>query len=138
MYTKYQVETWILYYSHVRQLQLLDYAKKNPLFVFGFIMSLITLLILSFIAIAYFKGPRYTSKALEIIQPLLKHMKKQGYTREKNESMHQFFLRYIKDNPKYDAFKEVDKLYEEVLYAEKVSKNEKSRLKKIVKQLRKL
>ena len=136
MYVKYQVETWILYYSHVRQLQLLDYAKKNPLFVFGFIMSLITLLILSFIVIAYFKGPRYTSKALEILQPLLKHMKKQGYTREKNESMHQFFLRYTEQEQEQEQvmlIQKIDKKYEDIIYGSNNTKESLSELKKLLK-----
>ena len=134
LYVKYKIETWILYYSHVRQLQLLDYAKKNPSFVFGFILSLITLLILSFIIIAYFRRPTYSSKALAIIQPLLKSLKKQSYVRESNESIHQFLLRYTTEHPEQTAVKEVDALYEELLYGVKVSKEKHTMLQKKVKQ----
>lgn len=116
MYSKYQIETWILYYSHVRQLQLLDYAKKNPQFVFGFVLSLITLVILSFIIVAYFKRPNYSSKALASLQPLLKSLKKQGLIRQSSESMHQFLLRCIDTYPQESALKKVDVLYEEISY----------------------
>jgi len=134
MYTKYQIETWILYYSHVRQLQLLDYAKKNPQFVFGFVLSLMALVIVSFILIAYFKRPSYSSEALATLQPLLKSLKKQGYSRKSDESMHQFFLRYIKAHPENEAMKKVDVLYEKISYASTYDKEEKTALKKLVKK----
>jgi len=136
MYTKYQIETWILYYSHVRQLQLLDYAKKNPSFVFAFVLSFIGLVIISFIIIAYFRRPNYSSQALAIMQPLLKMLKKRGYVRKENESMHQFLLRYANEHPKNFSILEVDALYEEILYGIDVSNTKKVLLKKYVKKAR--
>ena len=133
MYAKYQVETWILYYSHVRQLQLLDYAKHNPKFVFGFVMGFILLIILTFIVIAYFKKPSYSSEALAAMQPLLNLLKKQGYVRNKDESMHQFLMRYELDNPNNKSLKDIDTLYEEILYAGKNDAKKVSELKKLVK-----
>jgi len=121
MYTKYQIETWILYYSHVRQLQLLEYAKKNPGFVFGFVLSLITLVILSFIIIAYFRRPHYSSEALKIIQPLLKSLKKKGYIRKENESVYQFFLRCQEYYPQDTSFGKVAKLYQAISYGNDIS-----------------
>jgi len=134
MYTKYQVETWILYYSHVRQLQLLDYAKKNPTFVFGFVLSFIGLVIVSFVIITYFRRPRYSSEALRVMQPLLASLKKEGYVRQKDESMHQFLLRCMLEKPKNTALKEVDLRYEEILYADDVSATQMGTFKKIVRK----
>ena len=134
MYTKYQIETWILYYSHVRQLQLLEYAKKNPSFIFGFVFTLIGVIVVSFFIIAYFRRPHYSSEALAIIQPLLKMLKKEGYMRKENESIHQFLLHIIKENPKNSALQKVDALYEEIVYAENVSKEKYLQLKKAVKR----
>lgn len=88
MYAKYQVETWILYYSHVRQLQLLAYAKDNPKFIVGFVFSLLFLLLMTFSIIAYFKRPAYSSEPLEILQPLLRRIKKEGYARGDRETLH--------------------------------------------------
>ncbi|MGB5506598.1 MAG: DUF3488 and transglutaminase-like domain-containing protein, partial [Sulfurovum sp.] len=48
MYVKYQVETWILYYSNIRQLQLIQYAKENPRFILFFVFSLLVLALVSF------------------------------------------------------------------------------------------
>jgi hypothetical protein len=134
MYTKYQIETWILYYSHVRQLQLLDYAKKNPQFVFGFVLSLIALVILSFIVVAYFKRPSYSSEALEALQPLLKRLKKEGLVRQSSESMHQFLLRCINTYPQKNALKHVDVLYEKISYKNDNRKEQKQALHRWVKK----
>jgi len=134
MYTKYQIETWILYYSHVRQLQLLEYAKKNPSFVFGFVLSLITLVILSFIVISYFRRPPYSSEALASIQPLLKSLKKRGYIRKEDESMHQFFLRCQKEYPQNTHIRNVSKLYQTILYGKNMSMGTKVALKSSVKK----
>ncbi|SFV69887.1 FIG001454: Transglutaminase-like enzymes, putative cysteine proteases [hydrothermal vent metagenome] len=91
MYIKYQVETWILYYSHIRQLELLAYAKANPSFIVGFVTSIIALLIISFMIVGYFRRPRYSSKALEILAPLVKSLEKKGYSREDNESILEYY-----------------------------------------------
>ena len=117
MYTKYQIETWVLYYSHVRQMQLLEYAKKNPQFIVGFIGSIILLVMMTFMVIAYFKRATYNSEGLKIIQPLLKTLKKQGYEKKANESMHQFLLRVSTQHPNSNMLKKIDKLYEQINYA---------------------
>jgi len=134
MYTKYQIETWILYYSHVRQLQLLDYAKKNPSFVFYFSMVFVFLLVFTFMMISYLKRPSYSSAALMHLQPLLKKLQKQGYTRQNDESMHQFLLRYIHNNPDANTIRQIDRLYQEILYAEGSSKEKLRTLKKYIKK----
>ncbi|HSR74223.1 MAG TPA: DUF3488 and transglutaminase-like domain-containing protein, partial [Sulfurovum sp.] len=112
MYAKYQVETWILYYSNIRQLQLLQYAKENPRFILLFVLSLLTLILVSFGITAYFRRPRCRHEILCIVEPLLKALQKEGYARGKNETMHQYFLRYLEDNPHNRYIEEVDHCYE--------------------------
>lgn len=127
MYVKYQIETWILYYSHIRQLQLLAYAKNNPSFIVGFITSIILLIVLSFMTIAYFRRPQYSSKALEAMQPLLKALNKKGFEKQENESMHQFLL-------SVKGLEKIDRLYEKILYANNSDKKTLLALKKSVKE----
>ncbi len=117
LYLKYQIETWILYYSHLRQLQLLEYAKENPRFLFGFVMGLVILIVTTMLLIAHLKRPRHKSKARQLLQPLLHRLHKEGYRKHESESMHQFFMRIIQDNPTYSNIQEIDKLYEQILYA---------------------
>jgi len=134
MYAKYQVETWILYYSNIRQLQLLEYVKDNPKFIFTFVMSILALVVFTFIVIAYFRRTTYSSEALALLQPLLKGLTKEGYIREKEETLHQYFLRYLNDHPEKTTILEVDKCYEQILYAGDDSKETKNALKLLVRK----
>ena len=134
MYAKYQVETWILYYSNIRQLQLLEYVKDNPKFIFTFVMSILALVVFTFIVIAYFRRTTYSSEALALLQPLLKGLTKEGYIREKEETLHQYFLRYLNDHPEKTTILEVDKCYEQILYAGDDSKETKKALKLLVRK----
>jgi hypothetical protein len=139
MYAKYQVETWILYYSNIRQKQLLQYAKNNPRFIFIFVISLIALLIITFLIITYLKRPRYSSEALSILQPLLRSLKKKGFVRKKDESLHQYFMRYEKEFPHHPmmiyTLQRIDTLYEEIVYGNYTLKKSKIELKHLVKKI---
>ena len=134
MYVKYQVETWILYYSNLRQLQLLQYAKDNPRFIFIFVLALVTLVIISFSLTLYFRRPRCSNETLCILEPLLKALKKGGYIRREDETIHQFFLRYLEDHPDKNMIKEVDRYYELISYGGDASPTTKKELKKMVKK----
>ena len=134
MYVKYQVETWVLYYSNIRQLQLIEYAKNNPRFILYFILSIVALVIVSFIIMLYFRRPRCTNEILCILNPLLMRMKKEGYDRKKEETIHQFFLRYLEDHPEKNSIKEVDKYYEMISYGGDNSPETKKVFNKMVKQ----
>jgi hypothetical protein len=132
MYTKYQVETWILYYSNIRQLQLIQYAKNNPKFILLFLLSLLALILATFSITVYFRRPRCTHEILCILEPLLKALKQEGYTRQKGETLHQYFLRYIKENPHKSVIMKVDSIYERISYGGDSSKASKKELKKMV------
>lgn len=134
MYAKYQVETWILYYSNLRQLQLLKYAKENPKFIFIFVMSLLLLVVISFFIIAYFRRPRHSSEALGTLEPLLKLMSRQGFVRKDNETLHQYFMRYLGEHPERKIIYDIDKYYEQISYGEDRSKETLKQLNKLVKK----
>ncbi len=134
MYAKYQVETWILYYSNLRQLQLLKYAKDNPKFIFIFVMSLLILVVISFIIIGYFKRPRARSKALAVLEPLLKSMRKKGFIRREDETLHQYFLRYLDAYPDKTALYDIDKYYEQIRYGGDASEETLKKLKNEVRK----
>ena len=138
MYAKYQVETWILYYSNARQLQLLQYSKENPRFIFIFVTSLLVLLLVTFAIISYFRRPSYGSEAIGALQPLLKALKKEGHIRQEEETLHQCFLRYMEKYPHktehISYMRNIDTLYEQISYGGKDSKSEQKRLKSLVKR----
>ena len=133
MYAKYQVETWILYYSNIRQLQLLQYAKKHPEFILKFVLSLLVLILATIMIIAYFRRPFYSSEAISILQPLLKKLKQEGYIRENEETLHQYFLRYMQEHPENNALGDVDRYYEQITYGGDNSETSLKTLKKMVK-----
>lgn len=134
MYTKYQIETWILDYSHIRQLQLLDYAKKNPLFILLFVLTILALVLITFIIIRYLKRPQYTHKALAMMQPLLRKLKKEKYSMKEEETLHQYLLRYHDTYPNKPFIKEIDQQYEEMVYGGKNSKSDYKELKELIKK----
>lgn len=134
MYAKYQVETWILYYSNLRQLQLLNYAKENPKFIFIFVMSLLLLVLITLTIVTYFKRPRHSSEALGILDPLLRSLSQQGFIRKEGETLHQYFMRYLEHYPERTLIYDIDKYYEQVSYGEDTSKETSKQLKKLVKQ----
>jgi len=139
MYARYNIETWILYYSHIRQLQLLKYAKNNPKFVAIFVSSLALLLFASFMLVAYFKRNVYSSEALYIMQILFKKLNKNGFVKKDKESIHQFLLRYINKyeltEEQVDHIIQIDMLYEKMVYAEDDSKVNRAKLKSLVKSI---
>jgi len=139
MYVKYQVDTWILNYSNLRQLQLLKYAKDNPIFIFGFVMALLLLFVVSLFFARGFKQDSVKSDVLKILQPLLGQLEKEGYTRNTKETMHSYLLRYMestKDKEKKLTIEQIDTLYQKMTYADENSSKNKKVLKELVRLLR--
>ncbi len=116
MYLKYQAETWILEYSHFRQMQLLKKVKRDSGFVLKFIVSLLLLILFSIAMIAYFHRPVCTDSILCALNPLLNRLKSLGFVREEGETMHAFFYRYLDNNPDMQEMRKVDKIYESIRY----------------------
>jgi len=132
MYIKYQIDTWVLNYSHIRQLQLLNKAQNNPWFIVKFIGSIILIILFSYILIARFRRPVCYDELLCIIAPLIDRLKESGYRREDRETMHQFLQRYIDENPNSRDIEEIDRLYEEIRYGGSSSQKRIKTLKEMV------
>ena len=116
LYVKYQVETWILQYSHFRQMQLLDRVRNRPKFAAKFALSLLALIVISLGLFFYLRRPRCTDRLLCALRPLLERLKKEGFVREKGETLHQLFMRYLKNRPDADTLYEIDRIYHESRY----------------------
>jgi hypothetical protein len=121
MYIKYQIDTWVLNYSYLRQLQLLDKAEKNPWFVAKFVFGIVLVILFSYILIARLRRQSCKDKLLCEINPLIEKLKKSNFKREEQETMHQFLQRYISLNPNNKEIIEIDRIYEEIRYAENKS-----------------
>ena len=103
-------------------------------FIFFFALSLLVLVVITFSITLYFRRPRCTHKILCILEPLLKKLKQEGYIREKGETMHQYFLRYMKDHPNKSALKKMDKYYEAISYGSDRSAETIKEFKNMVKK----
>jgi len=130
MYIKYQVETWILHYSHFRQLELLDKARNDPIFVAKFVASILFLILISFLTIRYIRRPKCEDKLLCLMRPLLERLKKEGYIRKDEETMHRFLLRYAEEHPEVEEIADIDKLYEQIKYAQRTEEHMFALIKK--------
>ncbi|MEA3418370.1 MAG: DUF3488 and transglutaminase-like domain-containing protein [Campylobacterota bacterium] len=134
MYAKYQVETWILEYSHFRQMQLLEHARNNPGFVLKFFGALAVVIILSLSVFAYFRRPICHDSVLCILHPLFKRLQKEGYVRQDGETLHHFFNRYLSEYPQVQQVQDIDRLYENIRYAGDASKESETMFRQAVKE----
>ncbi len=116
MYIKYQVEEWILRYSHLRQMQLIEAIKNHPQFAAKFATLILLIFVLSIGVFAYLRRPRCKEKVLCLLRPLLKKLQKEGYAKQEGESMHRLLSRYLNDNPDSKIVKEIDRLYHLLRY----------------------
>lgn len=117
LYVKYQIETWILNYTHFRQMQLWDTIKNDPKFLLRFIAILALVIGLSIFLVFYFRKPRCQIRALCTIAPVLAHLEKEGFIRRESETLHQLFMRYLDTHPDNDAIRTIDRLYQQQRYA---------------------
>lgn len=116
LYIKYQVETWILNYSHFRQMQLWDEIKKDPAFLARFVAILALLIAISAALFFYLRKPACRVRALCIIAPVLERLEKAGFVRERSETLHRLFRRYAAKHPD-SGIDAVDQAYHTTRYA---------------------
>ncbi len=133
MYVKYQVETWILHYSYIRQLQLLERAKNDPIFIAKFIGAIILIILLSYMMIRYFRRPICKDRAVCSMNYLLDKLSQREYHRKDGETIHRFLE---SQSSIYPELLEIDKLYESIRYAEDDSTDSLKQLEKMVKEFK--
>jgi hypothetical protein len=117
LYVKYQVETWVLQYSHFRQMQLLDKVKTHPGFAVKAAAAFLALVLLSAMLFLYLRRPRCNDKVLCALRPVLRRLQKRGYVREEGETLHRLFERYLETYPQ-SVLASVDREYHRLRYAE--------------------
>jgi len=134
MYLKYQVETWILQYSHFRQMQLLDQAKKDPKFVWKFISYILLFLVITYLLFLYFRRRICIDPLLCTISPLIDRLQRDGYSRGERETMREYISRVISKEPRYHKLESIYHLYEKIRYGGDDSHNSLKILDREVKE----
>jgi hypothetical protein len=64
------------------------------------------------------------------MRPLLERLKKEGYIRKDEETMHRFLLRYAEEHPEVEEIADIDKLYEQIKYAQRTEEHMFALIKK--------
>lgn len=116
MYLKYQVETWIIEYSYLRQLQLLQKARNNPLFVIKFAAAIGLVILISIFIARYFRRPVCHERLLCLLTPLLERIEKEGYPRADGETMFQLLSRYAPESRDPHLIEKINETYEQIRY----------------------
>ncbi len=133
MYVKYVIETWILEYSRVKQMAILDKLLSDTMYLVKFFLSALLFVAFSIVLGVFVNVQRCKDEVLCLLAPLFKRAKKDGIEKERNESMHDFLMR-LKSIDDFAVIDEVDRLYHIVKYAEKSGKEDVARLKRSVKE----
>jgi len=119
LYLKYKLERWLLHYSHVRQVYLLEKLRKDPLFALYFLTAIALIFSLSVSIAMRFGRPRCKNRPVCLIERLIKRMEREGIYRERGESVHSLIGRYLSRYPDDENLKEIDRIYHEILYADR-------------------
>ncbi|WP_345974515.1 DUF3488 and transglutaminase-like domain-containing protein [Sulfurimonas sp. HSL3-7] len=136
MYLKYVIETWILEYSRVKQMEILHALINSSTYLVAFIVNGILFTALSIGVAIFVSARRCHDRVLCILRPLMKHAEKSGLEKQPNESMHDFLCR-LKEKVNADMIDEIDLLYHKIKYAKKYETEDIAQLKKIVNAIKK-
>jgi len=131
MYTKYLVERWILEYSRVKQMDILDKLLHNSAYLVSFIFYAVLFVFGSISLALVFKRQVCSDVLLCALKPLLKSAQKQGIGKKREESMHTFLthLALVYDE---NEIKKIDTLYHHIKYAKSHNEDEIKQFKKLV------
>lgn len=132
MYAKYIIETWILEYSRVKQMELLNKLLNNTMYLVKFLLSALLFVLFSLLLAMFINARRCKDRVLCLMDPLLKQAKREGVEKKSNESMHDFLMR-LKRVYESSILDEVDSLYHRVKYAKSYEDKDLQRLKELVK-----
>jgi hypothetical protein len=134
LYLKYVIETWILEYSRVKQMELLHNLLNNTVYLVKFIFYTLLFIAFSIFLAFYINARRCRDRLLCLMAPLLKRAKKAGYEKNSQESMHDFLTRL---KARYDegSVDEIDALYHTIKYAKRHDNGDIVRLKELIKEI---
>ncbi len=134
MYAKYQVETWILHYSHFRQMQLLDEIKKSPTFLLKFLAVLLAVILLSIAVVLYLRRPPCSDRVLCMMRPMIEALRKKGCVRREGETMHAFLTRCHGELSSSCGIEMIDRLYESIRYGGEISEKRGKELREAIRR----
>ncbi len=132
MYAKYLIETWILEYSRIKQMEVLHNLLNNTIYLVKFIVFGVLFVVFSVALALFANAQRCRGRLLCLMAPFLKRAERAGYTKSAQESMHDFLMRLktVYDN---DSLDEIDRLYHRIRYAQYQEDGDLKRIKVLLK-----
>ncbi|MEN8148110.1 MAG: DUF3488 and transglutaminase-like domain-containing protein [Campylobacterota bacterium] len=134
MYVKYVIDTWILEYSRVKQMEILHNLLNNTMYLVKFILYALMFVVFSIVLAIFINTQRCKDRLLCLLTPLFKRVGKDGFEKQTSESMHDFLIR-LKEQYDSKLIDEIDGLYHTVKYAKEHDERDVQRLKEQVKTL---
>ena len=134
MYVKYVIQTWILDYSRIKQMKILENLLHDSLYLAQFIAILALFIGLSTVLALFIQTQRSSDKTLRLMQPLFKNAKRKGKIKATHQNMNDF-LQSLEPLYNREKILEINTLYHQLKYAKEVSSEDEKRLKLSVKEV---
>lgn len=116
LYLKYQIETWILEYSYLRQMKLFEHLTSDMMFLVKFILVSLLFIMATVVGWKLLRRQSCEDELLCLLDPVLKKLGKMGYHRKADESLQQFFIRIQLDHES-NELKRINQQYHQLRYA---------------------
>ncbi len=137
LYWKYQIETWIIEYSYLRQMKLFEQLASDMLFLLKFVLLLLFMVIASILGWRMLRRPSCEDELLCLLEPVLKKLGKMGYFRKTDESLQQFFMRIQVDDDS-EILMKLNQQYHQLRYAPQSTSQMHQEFKESIKVILKL
>jgi len=131
LYAKFRIESWILRYSHYRQLRLLERFRTDLPFALRFAAVTAVLVLILWALQHRLRRPASRHPAQSLMRPLLRRLRRRC-PRRRGETVRHYLARCRKNLPPplAEALWHIDRLYHDLLYGEQAAR--RPELKKAV------
>ncbi|WP_201353376.1 transglutaminaseTgpA domain-containing protein [Hydrogenimonas urashimensis] len=136
LYAKFRIETWILRYSRYRQMQLLERAKSDPMFVAIFLGVFGLLALTAWYIAALLRRLECKTTLRCLMEKLCRHLEKRGCRRAEGETMHRYLQRCTKMLGRAKRLEKIDALYHACEYAAKTPSQRSELLETLKKEVK--
>jgi len=136
MYVKHTIESWILEYSHHKQMDLLKKMLEDTLFLGKFLGAFLLLVLASAGAFILLQKEQCRDAALCAMAPLLKLLSKERLHKGSSENMAVFLSRSGKQLSLSTELENISVLYHRIRYADKQDEKTLKALQNAVKQFK--
>ena len=117
MYSRYVINNWILQYSRIKQMSLLNDLLTNTLFLLKFIGSIIGLIVACIVVFLLLQKRKCDDPLLCEMQILTKVLKGMGIVRCQGETMFDFLKRVELKRGNSNLLEEINRLYHQLRYS---------------------